>query len=355
VPGGGGVSLIARYQQPLLGLDAAGTSVFLTDWHLVPLAMIDDWPIDTVCHHPVKRLASLIDSLVLLKQQQPGIRFCHVGDLIDLWRSLDEDTPIAARVARVWDDYEDALAPLRDDLHATFIIGNHDERIREDSTGPLAGKPVKRARINGAKTGPYLQRIEIAHGHEFDGIEGLPDGLKEWGVRQQRKSRPPKASWQGFDGPPPGALNPYIGEDRAEGQAADEHLGVSAAAPLDLSITSYPRVVHYEDDSSANPMNLPGVARPDRNALEKFYGQARLRMWMTSTETERTSVMVIGHTHRPRIVWGTRPDGRIFVLMDCGSWRGQRSPAPGAPAKSWNAQVGVISGNDLRIYQLTYL
>jgi UDP-2,3-diacylglucosamine pyrophosphatase LpxH len=88
--------------------------------------------------------------------------------------------------------------------------------------------------------------------------------------------------------------------------------------------------------------------------METFYPMARDRCWIQSTETHRISVAVIGHTHRPRIVYGPRQDGSLFVLMDCGSWRGAKKLSKRMPQPVLNAQVGVIAENDLRIYQLTF-
>src|SRR5207237_7914687 len=58
---------------------------------------------------------------------------------------------------------------------------------------------------------------------------------------------------------------------------------------------------------------------------------------------------VIGHTHRERIVRGTRPDGTPFVLMDCGAFVGTSFLSDAMDAPIANAQIGVRVGNDLRV------
>jgi hypothetical protein len=65
-------------------------------------------------------------------------------------------------------------------------------------------------------------------------------------------------------------------------------------------------------------------------------------------------LMVIGHTHRARIVRGKRPDKTPFVLMDCGAFVGTSFLSDELDAPIANAQIGVKVGNDLRIYQLGY-
>jgi UDP-2,3-diacylglucosamine pyrophosphatase LpxH len=59
--------------------------------------------------------------------------------------------------------------------------------------------------------------------------------------------------------------------------------------------------------------------------------------------------MVIGHTHHARIV--TREEnGDFFALIDCGAWIEHYKGDDGQPHE--NAQIGVICGNNARIYQL---
>ena len=71
-------------------------------------------------------------------------------------------------------------------------------------------------------------------------------------------------------------------------------------------------------------------------------------------EARRVAVM-IGHTHRPRIVHGD-PD-YDYTLIDCGSWV-NKSPLAGGPEEEaeekafWNAQVGVLSGNEAAVLQI---
>jgi hypothetical protein len=65
-------------------------------------------------------------------------------------------------------------------------------------------------------------------------------------------------------------------------------------------------------------------------------------------------LIVIGHTHRPRIVRGMRPDGTPFVLMDCGAFVGSGFLSDELDEPIANMQIGVKLGSDIRIYQLGY-
>ena len=61
--------------------------------------------------------------------------------------------------------------------------------------------------------------------------------------------------------------------------------------------------------------------------------------------------MVIGHTHKARIVVDETDDPPgFFALIDCGAWIENYQSEDGEPIP--NAQIGVIYKNDVRIYQL---
>jgi hypothetical protein len=195
------------------------------------------------------------------------------------------------------------------------------------------------------------------HGHQFDGIETVvPEAVREFFVRlesSRRKPRPPAGA------PPATSKNPYTETAALEGTRDDEYLNPDLSAgnllPLDGENARVGRVLEREYRGDENPLHTATHVPMDRSILERFYNLARERSWVTSTETQRTSVLVIGHTHLPRIVWGGRADTSIFVLMDCGSWRGKKRLSRQLPQEVFNAQVGVIADNDLRIYQLTYV
>jgi len=76
-----------------------------------------------------------------------------------------------------------------------------------------------------------------------------------------------------------------------------------------------------------------------------------------SAREKRTRFMIIGHTHWPRIIRHQKDDD-LFVLMDCGAWLEKywvgpdRNIQPSDADLSDSQQIGVVIGNDLRIYQL---
>ena len=61
------------------------------------------------------------------------------------------------------------------------------------------------------------------------------------------------------------------------------------------------------------------------------------------------NLAIIGHTHSARIAVYDAPR-KFFVLMDCGAWCERFRTS--SEEVHYNCQMGVVCGNDLRIYQL---
>ena len=62
-------------------------------------------------------------------------------------------------------------------------------------------------------------------------------------------------------------------------------------------------------------------------------------------------LLVVGHSHHPRLVALDEEDGDPFmVLLDAGAWI-ENVSVNGAAAVA-SAQIGVVCGSDVRIYQL---
>jgi UDP-2,3-diacylglucosamine pyrophosphatase LpxH len=350
-----GVSLVARFKRDDLGLAELGTFVFTTDWHLVPRGTETEWPDGRVCTHPADRFSELVGSLASLTDgtDEPALTVYQLGDMVDIWRSLTPDESPADRVNAVMEKYESPIKAMREDLDAGFLFGNHDGQVKKGAPPWL--KPAikeKDVMVCPKSMGRFKQALYLMHGHQFSGVEGLPEALKEAGCRLERRTRgrPPKTTTT----PTPGPGN-YVVEGTGEAFGEDEYLNARLRPGNLLPMADdeiYPRARAYQEPISPIPGHSPG--NTEGFGLERFFFFARQRSWAESSETERVSVMVIGHTHVPRITYGARQDGSLFVLMDCGSWRGSKKLSQRMPVEVLNAQVGVIAENDLRIYQLTY-
>ncbi len=347
-----GVSLVSRFKRDDLGLAGLGTLVFTTDWHLVPDGTQREWPVGRVCTHSPERLGGL--TLALLSVQ-PAPQVFHLGDMIDIWRTLTPKATAKRRVGAVLHAsmFGPAVQGLRDRLGCRFLVGNHDASIADGAPAWLADGLSEDLRLVGDNVGPYAQCLGLIHGHQFSGIELIPEEIKEAGCRLEHRN--PAATHDVNPNRPPGPAA-YVVEGTGEGSGDDEFLNPALRPgeliPIHNDHESFGRTVAFQRQIS--PIPGVGPSYDVGNALETFYPMARDRYWTLSSETQRVSVLVIGHTHRPRIVYGPRQDGSLFVLVDCGSWRGAKKLSRRMPQPVLNAQVGVIAENDLRIYQLTF-
>jgi len=253
--------------------------------------------------------------------------FYQLGDLMDLWRTLGgggdriEANAIAAHYTRLFTLLR-SQAP--EGLNATVLAGNHDFALRDHGEW-LAPRflGIGGRRHAGGKA-------LILHGDAFDWIEGLPDFVQEFFVRLVRSRASGRKDLGAIEGDIARDVNRRLPRDPLADLFSD---GAELAAT-------------WSDDLSPRFTRAGDGGKPVR-----FYDSA-LRLGEESLGLgEDLRLVVIGHTHDPRIVVGKRSDGKPFVLMDCGAWVGNFK-APGRPEAILRAQIGVIVGNDLRVYQV---
>lgn len=87
------------------------------------------------------------------------------------------------------------------------------------------------------------------------------------------------------------------------------------------------------------------------DASTRFFRQAATAARLLKQHGHDVRLVVIGHTHSARMVYGDRGDGQRMVMMDCGAWFGKCKFGATGP-DLWAQQIGVLADNDLRIYQL---
>lgn len=133
---------------------------------------------------------------------------------------------------------------------------------------------------------------------------------------------------------------------------------LTADDPLPLERSSVNVIAHQviHDPERAFTDALGARTKPSSDGPgQTFFSDAAWWAEELSTNGRDVRLLVIGHTHRARIVKGKRPDGTAFVLMDCGACVGSGflSNEMGAPIH--HLQIGVKVADDLRIYQLGYV
>ena len=329
-----GTQLVTRCRLDALGLDPGRAFIFLPDCHLLSQADSVKFPNNHfVLDAEIRRL---VDALVGLKANHRGeLNVVHLGDLFDIWRAQGKATP-KTKVDRVAAQYADMLDKLLNGppvgLRADILAGNHDYLLHELNEWNLA-----RFRII---ENPDTTRGDalLLHGDQFDWLErAADDDLQAAVVRLAR--------WVS------GSKHEL---DREQRQAVDtvNKSVLLGDKPIGMPTTEFP-----------SPLPDPRGALPDRHnvvtwttttagsSATHFYKQARQLALELKHDGHDIRLIVIGHTHNARIVVGDRGDNQPLVLLDCGAWMGQCRLDPADPFVA-SAQVGVLVGNDARVYQL---
>lgn len=293
-------------------------------------------------------LLELLKKMVLLKTSfESGnnkLITIQLGDFFDMWREF----PGIARPEEIQDVHNE----LRDILYrgryrgkpclkATMILGNHDTK----NGVPLQEIPFELKTFN--RTGDGRPFLFVTHGDAFDIIETmLPDPVEEFAVYFAGDLTPinkyPVGKWGKYAGDinkPLGSLNQAITEPEhilnnvtgalkvSPGQALPSHLCYEVTSTDETGHGLFRKI--YDSIDKATERDLPG---------------------------QHIRITAIGHTHKACMIL-CRPvnGGRPLVLMDIGAWIEKCSyplAENGETVTEPSAQLGVIHGNDARIYQI---
>jgi len=353
-----GVFLVSRLADPALRLSDPTPHVFIPDTHLVPGDEIRRWPGRVLTESRVEVLTRLLDALDDLRKRNASLVVWQLGDLLDLWRT--GDVPLMAtreRVKRLRADWNRLIQRFDPDAEFPIrrIFGNHDEDLRvEQGVEERAFIPPDPGDTAG-------NDMLVTHGHQYDPIEALPGVLKEFFmrgatnritpyVRDFMAASNPHWATQGpdFTFVPP---SPPKSTERSGFVCPD----LTSGEPVPLGGESWNvQEIKMVVRPDANPLNLaigPSTVQDERNP--SLWEMGKIRAREAGFAGYSVGLVVVGHTHNPRILRGQQPDGSPFVLMDCGGWIGPRFLSTGMNEMIHNCTIGVRVGGDLRIYQLT--
>jgi UDP-2,3-diacylglucosamine pyrophosphatase LpxH len=331
-PGKEPVSLVARYDEAGLQLPGGRVHLFIPDCHLLSRRDAPAYPKWGFVQDD--DLLLCLESLrELKKNHRRQLRVWQLGDLFDLWRARggqDEQ----AELRRIAADHADILELLTygvpGGVKARIIAGNHDYGLFR-----MSGWRAARFRIienQGSAGGDVL----VLHGDLFSRLERLlPDALQAAAVRF--------ATWHSSGG------HELYNDDATVASAnraipdGDQPIGVGQA---ELAVAG---------GSPGGPDNVNVIdahqGSPKANN-KRFFREAReIAYALRDHGGYDIRLVVIGHTHWPRIVAGKHEDGVPFTLLDAGAWIGHCRLGKSDP---WleNAHLAVVVGDDLRIYQL---
>lgn len=369
--------LVSRYVDPAVAdaSDAGELYLFLPDLHLLSAAGEKHF------RYGFRRLSeerwlrrdllleALLDRMVAAPPTlRAALRVVQLGDFVDLWREARHGAKSPADGVR---DIVGAFPRLREllidgapasTLRRTILVGNHDlDAPKSPILRPLA------ARSAPLTIGGRARALAI-HGDLLDPIERtFDDDLKRWmlgmfgeGVESSTyradRTREDVSLGCGPVGTAPRVLR--------------EATSTVLRSPSSDEIVNVWRTVEYEpsplggDNEQANveraeQMRIRGHrlmplalrhARAMREGKPSILAQHDLEQPLPELRT-----LVIGHSHWPRICVHSdaRDPQNDVCIVDCGGWIenvhfGKKEDQDVVPS----CCVGVIAGNDYRVYQL---
>jgi UDP-2,3-diacylglucosamine pyrophosphatase LpxH len=329
--------------------------VFIPDVHVVPRSDARRFPWVTAREEQIGLLASLAGVLGELRRADATVRVWQLGDFLDLWRANGLGGDPRQDVADTQDDRRALFEALYRDAGLQLVAGNHDLELLGF---PLPGGPQALRSVI-VDRGEGTADAVLAHGHQFDPIEALPRDVKEPFARGAKElvAPIPRSMLE--------AANPHwdptvtLYTPRRPGDANNFlHFGLRRAHPVPADADAINVVPHVpvSDPAKAFLDSFGGGRKPSVDGpRQSFFTDAAWWAQQLSTPGSRdVRLIVIGHTHRARIVRGKRTDGTLFVLMDCGAFVGSGFLSDELDDPIANAQIGVKVGDDIRIYQLGY-
>lgn len=399
-----------RSNEWLGDMDDDWFGVFIPDFHLLNDDTQDKYPygfgkLDEA--RSVDRLSVLdavIDACEAFKDEAADVDFnlIQLGDLLDLWRErIREDQSFEEIASRIFDlgafSGSKFYAVMEDIIK---ILGNHDheaDAIYDTSTWKSYFPRMKN------NTMPLF----ITHGDLFDKLEAMDDGIQKYILNLVQRSG------ESIDTGVLAQVGKLVMKTLAGDITAHEYPLIEAGLEYHkgtkkrknpvilqrgMGLDAYNAVNVLKLETDLNQPDLESVRNyhqllagyPDKREkpgkmgagdviiglFPKDTGQVqgiieaipRIRSGeLTPYEKTRNFLLppgvqalpdlktvVIGHSHLPRIVTVGEPDGGGFLVVDCGAWLeeviwpGKKDEKNILPS----CQIGVICGNEARIYQL---
>ncbi|NOT07104.1 MAG: hypothetical protein HOP28_02770 [Gemmatimonadales bacterium] len=323
-----GLRLIARLADDTLGFPAGRARLFIPDIHLLSEAAAREFP--KTGFRLESELTRFLKALAAFKDSHPGeLQVFQAGDLFDIWRTRGSGGS-KRKVDDIAADHGEILSLLLfgppAGSRASLLAGNHDydlHNLREWHAPRFWF-------LNDSPAG--VPDALLIHGDCFDWVENfLPDSLQAAGVRLAKFASAGQHELDHEDLLGVLAVNEEIPrKDSPVGEARAELGDPGAPAGSRFNLVQWTKTV---------------------GKVGRYFEAAREMAVALLDRGRDVRLVVCGHSHDARIVTGDRGDGTPFVLMDCGAWLGQCRFGPASPWRA-SAQVGVLIGNDMRIYQL---
>ncbi len=355
-PKNGEIRLFGRVNDPLIG-NTSDKEVFLfiPDLHLISPQREKDFKEYRFNYPKSGLLAKLLEEMIRLKdrwehQGDHELFTVQIGDFFDMWREFPGSN-------QSYNIPDGAHGELRDILYrgedrgipfldATMILGNHD--TANGIPLPEIDFQLKVFHPTEDNTNPFLF---VTHGDAYDFIETtVPEDIRAFMVNLVGNLTPVHEYSIENWGKMAAKINKPM-KDLKKAITEPEHsIEIRTGAPKVLPGNSLP------------PIFCEEITTPDQSKnkyFKKIYdsiGEAAKKRLPGGN----IRVAAIGHTHVASMVF-CKPenDERPLLLMDAGAWIErckyffeENGNVSDKPRTEPSAQLGVLHGNDARIYQI---
>lgn len=304
--------------------------LFIPDLHLVSNAWLNHYSYHfNEAPTFYRMLFRLRDAANELRSNDCALRTTQLGDLFDLWR--DGDTAAADNIITDNADLTKMLYSHPDGLLARLVVGNHDLGMAGTANWSF------RYFLPNDTAGDFCLAL---HGDWFDPLlhNILPQWLQSFCVM--------------LGGPLPQAQTYVIAAMR---QAMAVQSNQAGQFKDRIQLTA-PAAIGTPMDGTAPLPNEYNVSRAGETNVHPFLAAAVQAVRSAATTAgghpawPTIRLVAVGHTHFARLSLDDSDPRHPLVLLDCGAWIEKYDDGSGIARP--NCQIGVVAGNDVRIYQL---
>lgn len=347
------VKVVAKLKNDRIGFPSADDiRIFIPDLHMFSKSRQEKYNYE--CHTNYNEDASdLLPKFVnfLLKfkteNQDKKVVVYQVGDFLDPWRETSKPwktnpVELSQVTQHIIESNKDVYDVLVDDaLNTQFVLGNHDFDLHRDPN-LFAKWRFLRFYITDDTDTPIGG---VFHGDLFSWVERIcPDWIKQFFVynfspKDSEKKIKKRVQKQIRKTHPKHPFTEKYKEVRS--QIEPSVFGELASSP----------------DQIGDEWNVKREGDASKGDLRYLKESKRCFLEVNETENYKLRIAFIGHTHNARIAVDDGGDD-FFALVDCGGWikKYKGKVMEGGTEKvisEKNAQVGVLSENEARIYQLS--
>ena len=312
--------------------------IFVPDLHLISDDRDEEFKYST--SYPdllLKMMQELINLKNEMRQQGKKVHVYQLGDFIDLWRETPYGWPSDrwnAAISQILDDKYPVISYFLDSsLSTNFVLGNHDFDLYHNNLFGHVGQKHFFP-LNDPKA-------IVFHGDIIDLKEiVLPNPLQYLAVNVL--------------GP---LANPSEGDlGIIKNARIQAHRNKDYENSIQQKTVPLGNISNLEKINQTETFNVKKIGAASKKELEYLSEAKALVNKINQRHDTDLRMAFMGHSHHARIAVD-ETEGQFFALIDCGGWINNctgkfEQEGEEQELEMENAQIGVLSNNDVRIYQL---